>query len=93
MDEKKPNIVYDIIEKNILRAANQLCPMVEMKIRIYTAPYINDEIISMQRDRDYFVKKADISMDPGDRFIANCLIKRTIKEVSKAKSIYYCNQA
>ena len=88
-----PNEYYKKIEEAILKAADRLCPVSEMRIRLHTAPYINDDLIDMQRDRDYFVKKADISMNPGDRFVANCLIKKTNKEVRKAKSTYYLNQA
>lgn len=73
--------------------ADELCPLVELRIRIESASFLNPELVDLQRDRDYFVKKAELTKDLGDEFIASCLKKRARNEVRIAKSRYYHNQA
>ena len=88
-DIEDPNECWEELHKIIVKAANALCPIQSFKIRDNTAPFLNKELIELQKDRDYFVNKADVSMEPGDRFIANCMVKRARTEVRKAKADYY----
>lgn len=88
-----PNAYWNDLEDCINKAADKHCPIVKMKIRNTSAPFINKELRELQSDRDYFCEKADLSQQPGDRFIANCLIKIARKEVKKAKAEYFLNQA
>ena len=87
-----PNECWGEMLKVITAAADSLCPIHLIKIRDNTAPFLNKELIELQRDRDYFVQKADISGEGGDRFIANCMIKRARTEVRRAKAEYHKNQ-
>ena len=88
-----PNHIWEELEQYINSAIDKHCPMVKIKIRAKSAPFITSELINLQNDRDYFTKKADLSRDPGDRFIATCLAKVARKEIRKAKANYYLNQA
>ena len=88
-----PNAYWDELVNCINKAADKHCPMVKMKIRDTSAPFINKELRELQSDRDYFCEKADLSQEPGDRFIANCMIKIARKQVKKAKADYFLNQA
>ena len=93
INSPNPNECWKNIESYITRAVDKHCPLIEMKIKATSAPFITNELIELQNDRDYFVQKADQSNDPGDRFIANCMAKVARKEVRKAKANYFLNQA
>ena len=88
-----PNECWDELLRVITAAADALCPIHEIQIRDCTAPFLNKELLELQKDRDYFVNKADLSGEPGDRFIANCMITRARSEVRRAKAEYYKSQA
>ena len=87
-----PNLCWAELHGIITNAADALCPLHEIQIRVNTAPYLTSELLELQKDREYFVQKADLSRDPGDRFIANCMIKKTRLEVRRAKSNYHKTQ-
>ena len=91
LNEPDPNRCWSKLYKVITEAADKLCPIIELKIRDNTPGYLNKELLELQHDRDYFVKKADDSGDPGDRFIANCIKKIARAEVRKAKA-HYCQR-
>ena len=46
-----------------------------MRIHINSAEYLNTELLELQKDRDYFARKADTTGDIGDRFISGCMMK------------------
>lgn len=84
-----PNQCWTELEKIITAAADKVCPIKELKIRIETVKYLNSRLLELQKDRDYFVGKADLSGEPGDRFISNCLVKQAKSEIDKARANHY----
>ena len=70
MQIDEPNKCWEEIEGVIMEAANKLCPVKELKIRITTVDYLTPDLLEMQRDRDKQAKKADKTRDPGDRSAA-----------------------
>lgn len=91
--ERDPNKCYDILEKLVDSAADELCPLTEMRIRVNSVEYLNAELLELQKDRDYFVHKAEVSQDPGDWFIAECLKRKARSENERARSNYFQNLA
>ena len=89
----EPNECWNKLEQYITAAVNEHCPLHEIKIKNRPAPFITNELIELQNDRDHFTDKADQTGDQGDRFIANCLAKLAKKEVRKAKAKYFLDQA
>ena len=86
LNENDPNQCWEKILRIITRAADALCPIIELRIRDNTPDYLNKELLELQHDRDYFAKKADVTGDPGDRFISGCIKRKARTEVRKAKS-------
>ena len=93
LNEIDPNKCWDRLEDCINKAADLHCPLIQMKMRNTSAPFVNKELRELQSDRDYFTEKADLSGDPGDRFVANCMTKVAKQQVRKAKAEYFLNQA
>lgn len=93
LEDLDPNACWDKLEEIIINAADILCPIIEMKVRVNTVQYLNHELLELQKDRDYFVGKADLSKDAGDKFISGCMVKKARTELEKARSGYYQNQA
>ena len=81
--------IYQIIKE----AADKICPIVELKIRVNSVKYLNHELIELQKDRDYFIEKSDSTKDPGDQFISDCMVTLARNEIDRARSGYYKNQA
>ena len=73
----------------IIEVADKHCPLVKLNIRNKSAEYLTAELLELQLDRDYFVHKAEHSRDPGDQFIAKCMVKKARTEIRKAKSKYF----
>lgn len=86
--EKNPNQCWSKLFDMIVKAADIICPIVEIRIRENTAEYLNKELQELQNDRDYFYQKADITDDPCDRFVSDCLKTKARIEVRKAKASY-----
>ena len=93
LSESDPTRCWDKLEKLINEIADEQCPMVDIPIRISTQAYLNNEILELQRDRDYFSDKADRSGDQGDRFVADCLQKRAQSEQKRSINNYFKDQA
>ena len=89
ISEKDPNKCWSLLWECMQRAADKHCPLVKMNIRTKPADYLTNELIELQQDRDYFVQKAEQTKDPGDWFIAKCMIKQARTEIRKAKSNFY----
>ena len=53
---------------------------------------MNSELLELQKDRDYFIQKSEITRDPGDKFIAECMVRKARNEVQKAKSRHCLDQ-
>ena len=87
-DESDPNNCWEKLYSLIIKVADELCPIVEMRVRENTPEYLTRELIELQHDRDYFVKKAEETCDPGDIFIAGCIKRKARTEIRKAKSSY-----
>ena len=93
LTENDPTRCWDKLEKLIIEIADEQCPMVDIPIRISTQAYLNNELLELQRDRDYFSDKADRSGDQGDQFVADCLHKRAQSELKKGINNYFKDQA
>ena len=92
LNTKDPNDCWAILQDWTQKAADKHCPLIKMDIRNKSAEYITNELIELQKDRDYFKQKADQTNDPGDIFIAKCMIRKARSEIRKAKSRYYKDQ-
>ena len=51
--------------------------------------YLTNDLLDLQKDQDYFVKKADWTGDPCDKFIAKCMISVARAAVDKARAKYH----
>ena len=85
----EPNQCWEELEKILVQAADELCPVKELKIRTHTVEYLTPDLLGLQRDRDHYAKIADRSRDPGDKFVSKCLIKRTSIAVDRAKANHH----
>ena len=88
-EEKDPNKCWELLKTMITETADRLCPIRVRRIRVHTVKYLTHQLLELQKDRDYFVDKARKSKDPGDRFIAGCLIRKARNEIDKARANYY----
>jgi hypothetical protein len=52
---------WDLLEQRIAHAADVLCPIIELRIHMHTLPYINTELLDMQRNRYKQADEADRS--------------------------------
>ena len=41
-----------------------------------TVAYLNNELLELQKDRDYFIQKLEITRDPGDKLITECTVRK-----------------
>ena len=57
IDETDPNQCWAKLLALIIEVADVLCPIIELRVRVNTAEYLNKEVIELLHDRDYFVKK------------------------------------
>ena len=89
LTETDTNKCWALLWDWMQKAADKHCPLVKMDIRKKSADYLTSELIELQNDRDYFINKAEQSNDPGDWFIAKCMVRKARTEVRKAKSTYY----
>ena len=89
----EPNRYWEELEKIITEAADKICPIKELRMRIHTVKYLNRELLELQRDRDYFAEKADKTKELGDAFIAKCLTDITKAEVDRAREQYHKTEA
>ena len=92
LTERDPNRCWGKLLEIITRAADKHCPLVKLNITYRTAEYVTSDIIELQPDRDYFKNKSELTNDPGNCFIVECLTKKARLEVRKAKSKYCLDQ-
>ena len=90
---EEPNDCWEALEQIIIKAADKLCPIKELRIRKHTNKYLTKKILELQKDRDYFADKADRTREPGDKFVSKCLISKMQAVVDKAKEQYHDTQA
>ena len=53
-----PNKLWDFMEKEILKKANELCPMKKLRVNAQREPWITNEAIEAIRDKDRVLRKA-----------------------------------
>ena len=92
LNDADPNSCWTSLYKLILSISDTLCPIIDLKIRDNTAEYLNNELLELQLDRDYFNNKADLTGDPGDS-VADCLTRKACIKVRKANSKHCQHQA
>ena len=84
-----PNECWKAMEKLVLGVADKLCPIKALKIRVNSVKYLNNALLELQRDREYFAEKADLTSDLGDLFIAKCVATKARIEVDRARASHY----
>ena len=84
-----PNSCWIELKRIIIKVADKICPIKPLNIRVNTVKYLTNDLLELQNDRDYFVYKANRSSDPGDRFVAKCMIRIARTAVDKARPEYY----
>ena len=93
MGETDPNACWNLLKNIITNVADSLCPIRNCRIRTHTVQYLNHHLLELQKDRDYFIDKARKTGDPGDKFIAGCMVRKARNEVDRARANYYIKLA
>jgi hypothetical protein len=93
LSERNPNLCWNLLEQHINTAADELCPLIELRVCTHTLPYINDVLVEMQRDRDNQDKKAQTSGHPDETEKNRYLMRRVASELRRARSQYHRKQA
>ena len=84
---------WAVLKKAMLDAANQLAPMTEYLVKEDKPAWLTNEIIELQKDRDYYYAKHTRTNDPDDLNIARNLKNRANNVVKYAKQQYIKQQA
>ena len=93
LNETDPNHCWELLRENITDAADRLCPIKTQRVRVHTVKYLNKHLLELQKDRDYFVNKARRTGEPGDKFIAGCMVRKARREVDRARANHYIKLA
>ena len=81
----RENRAYPEVEKN--KAFHLPCEIKKMS-RQKLHPWLTNELLELQRDREYFFDRARKTNNPGDWFIASRLRNRVNQAVRSAKADY-----
>ena len=54
----EPNALWDLMEKEILKQANLMCPIKKLRVNAKRKPWITNDAIEAIRDKDRLLKKA-----------------------------------
>ena len=73
---------------NITKIADDLCPIKSYKVRDNKPVWLTNELVELQKDRDYFYSKAKQTRDPGDWFIAQNMRNIANNAVNNVKARY-----
>ena len=77
---------------SLVSIAEEIVPQKEYRIKKEKPAWLTDELLNLQNDRDYFFKKAKITGDEGDWFVARNLRNRVNVAMRSAKAEYIKEQ-
>ena len=90
--EVNVDAAWDHIHSAIIKGADKYCPTRSFKINDYKPPWITNELIEQQKDRDYFYRKAKKTKMQDDWNIAKHLRNTTNDNFRKAKADFIKDQ-
>ena len=88
LNETNPELAWEMLYHKLIAIADEMCPVREYTIKTKHHDWLTPEIIEIQKDRDYFFKKARKSNNDSDWFIAKNLRNLANTAVRKAKAEY-----
>ena len=74
LNETDPNKYWIILFECITKAADALCPIIDITIRENIAKYLNNELLELELDRDHFDNKAGVIHKRTGRYIYSRLL-------------------
>ena len=88
LTELDPNLCWRLILQKIINIADELCPLKQFRVKSNKPDWLTNELLELQRDREYFFDRARKTNNPGDWFIASRLRNRVNQAVRSAKADY-----
>ena len=89
---RDPVECWDVLYGSLVDIADEIVPSKEYKVKSEKPAWLTDELLNMRNDRDYFFKKAKISGDDGDWFVARNMRNRVNIAMRAAKTEYIKDQ-
>ena len=83
-----PVICWDSIYEMLISIADEIIPEKQFKAKVDRPAWLTDELMNLKNDRDYFFKKAKITWENEDWFLARNLRNRVNIAMRAAKSEY-----
>ena len=83
---------WDTLYSSLVNIADEIIPIKEYKVNDDIPAWLTEELLNLKKDRDYFFKKAKITGDDGDWFVARNLRNRVNIAMRTAKSDYIKDQ-
>ena len=83
---------WDSLYGSLVTLADKIIPRKEYKVKTERPAWITDELLNLKNDRDYFFKKAKITGEEGDWFVARNLRNRVNIAMRSAKADFIKNQ-
>ena len=79
---------WDIIYKTMVIIADDITPEKKYKTKVERPAWLTDELMNLKNDRDYFFKKAKITGEEADCFLARNLRNRVNIAMRASKADY-----
>ena len=86
--ERDPSVCWDYLLEDITKVANEITPKKEYKIKSERPCWLTNDLLVMQKDRDYFYKKAKKTKKQEDWFVARRHRNSVNTAISTAKSTF-----
>ena len=92
MSLRDPTECWDCLYHSLISIADRIIPEKQYTVNNELPAWLTPELLNLKKDRDYFFKKAKITGDDGDWFIARNLRNRTNIAMRAAKAEYVKEQ-
>ena len=92
LNNENPTEIWNTIYDSLVSIADEIVPKRDYKVKKEKPAWLTDELLNMKNDRDYFFKKAKITGDKEDWFVARNLRNRVNISMRVAKADYIKDQ-
>ena len=89
---RDPEMCWNVLYQSLTSIADLITPEKQYVVNKELPAWLTPELINLKKDRDYFFKKAKITGEEGDWFIARNLRNRTNIAMRSAKAEYIKDQ-
>ena len=88
LELEDPTECWNKLYESLVAIADEIIPKKEYKIKKEKPAWLTDELLNLRNDRNYFFKKAKMTGDEVDWFVARNLRNRFNETMKGAKSEY-----